>query len=200
MKILKRLTNKAVLVKPKKFTPENEGEEVLLYRVSGKAKGFEIKESNFGESYALLGSFTGEGIHPNIQGEIYVADTCFLAGELSSAIVGNLKPSIDEESGEIVPPEPIDFSFVVSMRAEEASVTGYTYHYDAQIDLQIQNPLTDFLSDLPALPDPKTSKAWDRLKESGEHYEGYDADSAIDSAIDSPKKKKAVKKKGRKKK
>lgn len=190
MKILKRLTNKAILVKPKKYTPENEGEEVLLYRISGKARGFEIKESNFGESYALIGSFTAEGIHPNIEGEIYVSEVCFLASELSAAIAGNLKPTIDEESGEIVPPEVIQFSFVVSMRAEEASITGYTYHYEAQIDLDIQNPLTDFLGDLPALPAPKSTKAWD--KPPSEEDSG--------DAVEAPKKKKAVKKKARKKK
>ena len=191
MKILKRITNKAVLVKPRKFIPENEGEEVLLYRVSGKAKNFEIKESNFGESYALLGSFTAEGIHPNLVDEVFVADTCFLASELSATIAGNLKQRIDEDSGEIIPPEPIDFSFVISMRAEEASATGYTYHYDAQIDMDLKNPLTDFLGDLPALPAPKTSKGWDNSSETEQEPGEY---------VESVKKKKAVKKKARKKK
>ena len=194
--VLRRMTNREILGKARKFIPEEEGEEVLLYRVSGTAKSFEVKETNFGESYALKGSFTAQGIAPSLKGKVYVADVCFLSSEISSAIAGNLAPVIDEETGEVSQPEPIDFSFVVSMISQESSATGYVYRYKADMDLNIENPLTAFLEKLPPLPEAKTTKSWEVDDEDGNIPNDFEK---ISDDSGTPRKK-SVKKKGRKKK
>ena len=125
-----------------------------------------------------------------------MSNTCFLSAEIASAIAGNLTPEIDEETGELIKAKPVDFSFVVSMVAQESAATGYIYRYSAQMELDIDNPLTAFLKKLPPLPPAKTTKAWEGVPEDTDN--GNDFEKIADNSGAS--RKKAVKKKGRKKK
>jgi len=142
MNILKKISPKLVMKKPvKNFMRKELGEERKLYMLVGSADGFIDKDTNFGVSTALTGTFQGF-IYDDDGGEgdrFVCYKECYIADEYAEHIKSQL---MEEDTIKV------DFAFDVSIitvleRGKDAGELSYEYQYNPLAEIETSDPLGD---------------------------------------------------------
>lgn len=155
----KKLSVKGMDCLPEKLREQPAGTRTAIAHIIGRATGFDVVPTTFGDSYALNGAFKGVALNT---GEVYRSSRCFLPDIASDEIIARLNTL--ENEGDAVE-FAIELSVVREIRlnakGEETGI-GYAYGMSPLVEPDTaSDPLAAIEAKIKALPAPEIVEAAD---------------------------------------
>lgn len=129
------------------------GKSEMLMQVIGVATGTKVKDTDFGQSIALLGSFQATNLKT---GKVYRSGVCYLPNLALDLIAPQLS---DKDT------KAVEFAFNIGVVYDEGSATSYVYFAEPVIAPGENDPLEMLTKKLPAPEDNKKLAAPEDVKE-----------------------------------
>ena len=121
------------------------GVSVPLCTFIGKATGWQVKETDMGDSILLKGFFEGTSLIADKEGKFNKVrgGQCYLPGSAAEMVSGMFDDKV----------QGIEFAFRISIVSDDTAITGYVYNVDSLIEPQEDDALGRLAAQLPkALP------------------------------------------------
>lgn len=116
-----------------------------IFRISGYVTGVASKNTQYGESVALLGQFIAQNL---VTGELFKSSKAYMTKDFAENVAGQFKSRSDQNNG-------IEFKAEVSVVKDSSVATGYSYVVNPIETEETKSWEQKQLSDFAALPAPK---------------------------------------------